>query len=57
VSLRLGGALTLFPWIPLGSTAILTAVGAIIAPSGVLKIVLCGRRGIAVESLTAFTQR
>ena len=32
VSLRLGGALKLFQWIPFGSTAILTAVGAIIAP-------------------------
>src|SRR5215813_14538422 len=32
VSLRLGGALKLFQWIPFGCTAILTAVGAIIAP-------------------------
>jgi protein-S-isoprenylcysteine O-methyltransferase Ste14 len=32
VSLRLGGALKLFQRIPFGSTAILTAVGAIIAP-------------------------
>jgi len=31
-SLRLGGALKLFQWIPFGSTAILTALGAVIAP-------------------------
>jgi hypothetical protein len=32
MSLRLGGVLKLFQWIPFGSTAILTAVGAVIAP-------------------------
>lgn len=32
MSLRLGGALKLFQWIPFGSTAILTAIGAVIAP-------------------------
>jgi hypothetical protein len=32
ISLRLGGALKLFQWIPFGSTAILTAVGAVTAP-------------------------
>src|SRR5215471_9865212 len=32
ISLRLGGALKLFQWIPFGSTAILTAAGAVIAP-------------------------
>ena len=31
-SLRLGGASKLFQWIPFGSTAILTAVGAVTAP-------------------------
>jgi len=32
ISLRLGGALKLFQWIPFGFSAILAAVGAIIAP-------------------------
>jgi hypothetical protein len=32
ISLRLGGALKLFQWIPFASTAILTAAGAVIAP-------------------------
>jgi hypothetical protein len=32
ISLRLGRALKLFQWIPFGSTAILTAVGAVVAP-------------------------
>ena len=32
MSLHLGGALKLFQWIAFGSTAILTAVGAVIAP-------------------------
>jgi hypothetical protein len=32
ISLRLGGALKLFQWVPFGSTAILTAVRAVAAP-------------------------
>jgi hypothetical protein len=32
ISLRLGAALKLFQWVPFGSTAILTAVGAVAAP-------------------------
>ncbi len=31
ISLRLGGALKLFQWVPFGATAILTAVGAVTA--------------------------
>jgi len=30
--LRLGGALQLFQWLPFGSTAILSALGALTAP-------------------------
>ena len=33
ISMRLGGALTLFQWVPFGATAILSALGAIAAPS------------------------
>jgi len=32
ISLRLGGALRLFQWLPFGSTAILCALGALTAP-------------------------
>jgi len=32
ISLRLGSALQLFQWLPFGSTAILSALGALLAP-------------------------